>query len=319
MSPAPSTNATPCCVWRVRGTSNTVYLAGTSHVLPDNQVPFPSAFYAAYAQAKEVYVESDDDAGFLTKTRLLFRALKWFRRHQAEIACPRGRTLADYVSPETTARLKAFYGKRYAEKQTMTPAFLLLSSKAELGGEEGNNPGVEQPMLRAARRDRKPIGLLDDASLDDTVIELLDDLLRQIQHDLARRGADAVIAEEILDGSKDVEDLAAWRRGDLEAMCQDVEEMRRDSPEIYDKLLRQRNFRWLKKLHIVLRGRRDAIVLVGAADLWGEDGLLALLRREGFSCEQLHGIDRPPPAAVDASPAPRGISRHTAQKGAAWQ
>src|SRR5262249_30475286 len=46
-------------VFRIRGARNTFYLAGTCHIVADDQIPFPSPFYAAYQKAREIYVEMD--------------------------------------------------------------------------------------------------------------------------------------------------------------------------------------------------------------------------------------------------------------------
>src|SRR5687768_9307029 len=46
-------------VWRVRGKANTVYLVGTCHVVADDEIPFPSSYYAAYRDSQEVLVEAD--------------------------------------------------------------------------------------------------------------------------------------------------------------------------------------------------------------------------------------------------------------------
>jgi len=51
----------PTGVWRVRGFYNTVYLIGTSHIIEDDAIPFPSSFYAAYADSQIVYVEFNTD------------------------------------------------------------------------------------------------------------------------------------------------------------------------------------------------------------------------------------------------------------------
>lgn len=71
------------------------------------------------------------------------------------------------------------------------------------------------------------------------------------------------------------------------------EEMKKESAELYEKALRERNRKWIGKLDLLLRGRKNAMVLIGAAHLPGEDGLLELLRADGFAVEQMYGVDRP--------------------------
>ena len=96
----------PTGVWRVRGASNTVYLVGTSHVVAQTEIPFPSPYYAAYEDAKELLVEADPLS--FSGTWLVLSAVpgitRFFLKHASEFTCPKGRTLADYVSPETARR-----------------------------------------------------------------------------------------------------------------------------------------------------------------------------------------------------------------------
>src|SRR5687767_14610533 len=59
MTNQPIEGYVPTGVWRIRGAHNTVYLVGTCHVVDEEEIPFPSAFYAAYQDAKDIYVEYD--------------------------------------------------------------------------------------------------------------------------------------------------------------------------------------------------------------------------------------------------------------------
>src|SRR6185369_16927695 len=113
-------------VWRIRGLQNTVYLAGTSHEIADDQIPLPSPYYAAYRDSKIIYVEFDTDMSWFTKLRLLPKVMKWAISHRAELSCPKGRNLADYLSAGTIERLRAFYGKDYRKHERMTPLALVL-------------------------------------------------------------------------------------------------------------------------------------------------------------------------------------------------
>ena len=75
--------------------------------------------------------------------------------------------------------------------------------------------------------------------------------------------------------------VAAYRAGDFERIAALGEEERADDPTRYDLLLSGRNREWLPKLRPHLeRGR--AFVAVGAAHFPGTDGLIEMLRGEGY-------------------------------------
>ncbi len=290
MSSHPVEGYTPSGVFRVRGARNTVYLVGTSHVVADDQIPFPSSFYAAYQDSQEVYVETEPSLSFFTSLRLIPKLIKWGKAHQTELFCPKERNLGSYLSAGTVERLRALYGKDYAHKERMTPLFLLLMAE----GEDKNgvsSGGVEEAFTFQARKDGKPLRTLDDTGMMiDLIVPLMEEMLEKYRRDIARRGADAVVKENILDQPDD--DLV-WRRGDLAAVERDQAELRSETPLLYKTGVVERNQKWMGKLKRVLQAKQNVMVLVGIDHLGGKDGLLELLHQGGFNPEQMHGVDRP--------------------------
>jgi uncharacterized protein YbaP (TraB family) len=118
-------------------------------------------------------------------------------------------------------------------------------------------------------------------------------MLGGYQRDITSRGADTVVREALLNSPSESDIDLMWRHGDLAAAERVQGELKEESEELYDKLLRVRNRNWMRKLEPLLHGRKNVLVLVGAAHLPGEDGLLHLLRAAGFSAEQMYGVDRP--------------------------
>jgi uncharacterized protein len=75
--------------------------------------------------------------------------------------------------------------------------------------------------------------------------------------------------------------IAAYRAGDFEKLAAISELERADDPDRHEALLDARNRDWIPKLKPHLeRGR--AFVAVGAAHFPGEEGLIELLRAEGY-------------------------------------
>ena len=58
-------------------------------------------------------------------------------------------------------------------------------------------------------------------------------------------------------------------------------------PQMYDRLLIERNRTWLPKIEALFSRPKATFVVVGAAHLVGTEGLLQMLRAKGYSLEQL--------------------------------
>jgi uncharacterized protein YbaP (TraB family) len=83
-------------------------------------------------------------------------------------------------------------------------------------------------------------------------------------------------------GRREMADLiAAYRAGDFEKLAALSEEERTEDPKRHEVLLAARNRDWIPKLKPHLE-RGGAFVAVGAAHFPGNDGLIELLRGEGY-------------------------------------
>jgi len=291
MTNQPAEGYVPTGVWRIRGPQNIVYLVGTCHLVDEKEIPFPSAYYAAYQDSKDIYVEYDSLS--FSGTWMVLGAVpgmvRWILAHQSELSYPKGQTLTNHLSADTVTRLRAFYGPDFHSKERMTPLALVFWSEFQ-NTQGGNIGGADDLFTLLAHRDDKRIRSLDDSSVTDLINPTLDAILATYTRKIAERGADTVIKEEILDHQEETLD---WRYGDVSAAEKEVAEMKSDAPALYEKLLPGRNRQWLPKITLALQGQRNTMVLVGAMHLVGKEGLLQLLRDAGFKAEQMYGIDRP--------------------------
>jgi hypothetical protein len=57
-------------------------------------------------------------------------------------------------------------------------------------------------------------------------------------------------------------------------------------PEIHEKIIVQRNRRWLPEIEKLLQQGSAAMIVVGAAHLVGRDGIIEMLKTKGYSVEQ---------------------------------
>jgi uncharacterized protein YbaP (TraB family) len=57
-------------------------------------------------------------------------------------------------------------------------------------------------------------------------------------------------------------------------------------PEIHEKIIVERNRRWLPEIEKFLQHESGTLVAVGAAHLVGRNGIIEMLKTKGYSVEQ---------------------------------
>ncbi len=301
ISDKPLPGYVPTGVWRVIGSNgNIVYLAGTCHIVPDNQIPFPSTYYAAYLQSHDIFFEIDPDS--MSVKFMMLRAMPgvigFMVNHSSEMRNPKGQTLSQCLSPNTVKLLRAHYGSKYAEKERLSPLGLLMEHDL-MGDGDPNKGGVDDLFTLLAHRDHKKITSLDGQSVIKAIKPALEASIDEARKDIAKNGADAAVKKSILrTGGLD----ATWRYGitDREAL-KEFASMKNDYPVMYQMLLPQRNNQWIKSITRAIESKHTTTVFVGAGHFPGPDGLLALLRKEGYKPQQMYGIDHPKVTIAPAS------------------
>jgi uncharacterized protein YbaP (TraB family) len=157
--------------------------------------------------------------------------------------------------------------------------------------EKGVPDGLDKTFELQARRDKKKVRRLDDSSVNNTAILVMDEMLASWKRSIEKKGVDAVVEEALAD--KPEEDQRGWRFGDMKAVEAEQEEIKEESAVLYEQGIVERNKKWMVKLRKVLEKKEDTMVMVGIDHLGGSDGLLRALTEEGYKVEQLYGVDRP--------------------------
>jgi uncharacterized protein YbaP (TraB family) len=84
-----------------------------------------------------------------------------------------------------------------------------------------------------------------------------------------------------------VRDMAqAWSFGNVAAMEKMTLDEMKDSPELYQRLLVQRNLNWVPHVEACIKENSSCFIVVGAAHLVGPDGLPTLLAKKGYKVTQ---------------------------------
>jgi uncharacterized protein len=79
---------------------------------------------------------------------------------------------------------------------------------------------------------------------------------------------------------------AAWRQGDRGKMKElAITPIKKDFPKVYQQLIVQRNMDWIPEIENLLATKEVEFILVGAAHLVGEEGILAQLAARGYTIQ----------------------------------
>jgi uncharacterized protein YbaP (TraB family) len=93
------------------------------------------------------------------------------------------------------------------------------------------------------------------------------------------------------DIEKQIEDtVTAWKNGDTDRMIENVLiEPQQEYPElrsVYNKIYTQRNIKMTRKISRYLQGKKIYFIVVGAGHLIGEQGIVNLLKKRGYTLTQ---------------------------------
>ncbi len=263
-------------VWQASNGENTVYLAGTVHMLRAADYPLPAAFDQAYAQADALYFEINiDDMNAVGAQMTLMEQLMYTD----------GRNIESVLSPEAYDALTTFtadLGVPMMILQNMKPGMLVSTLEILSMQQLGFTPqGVDMYFHQRAKADGKAIAGFETVE-------------QQIGF-LAGMGVGEesefimMSLEELEKISTDIEVLVGpWRSGNTQQMNElFVESMKNSAPEAYDLLMASRNLDWMPEIEAMFEDADTELVLVGVAHLIGEDGLIQMLENRGYRLNQL--------------------------------
>jgi uncharacterized protein YbaP (TraB family) len=263
-------------VWSVRSGDNVIYLGGTVHLLRPSDYPLPEEFEEAYQGSSELYFETDiasmSDLSMQTQMlqQLTYSDDRLLRTVLSNEACT---VLSAYT--QTAGLPIAMLGKFKPELLISTLQILVFQSM-------GFTPqGVDAFFHARALRDGKAEGQLE------TVQEQIGFIAAMGE---GNESEFILLSLEDLVETGDVIDvmIGAWRSGDAGGLSElFVEDMKVETPALYDSLLLQRNLKWVPQIDRMLQDADTEFVLVGVAHIVGENGLLDLLSQKDYEINQL--------------------------------
>ncbi len=265
-------------LWKVSKGQSTVYLLGSMHFLKDGDYPLSPDVDAAYQHAGKLVFEIAPKELFSPDTIVL-------TDQHGKYHDPK-HTLKDDLSPALWQEIVDYGARNHlsvAQLQEYQPWLVSLTMMTIESAKIGMNglSGLDMHFMQMAAADHKPTSGLE--TVDDqlsifytTPIKAQEDMLKQSLN-------------EIADFPKEMnKEHDIWRRGDGEAMAADAKKQYAKYPELYEKLIAQRNRNWIPQIEKMLNNDKvDTFVVVGALHLAGPDGVVGLLRKKGYTVMRL--------------------------------
>lgn len=266
-------------LWKVSDADNSVYLLGSMHLLTAADYPLARAVEAAFADSAQLVFEiAPDPPGQVHLEQAMVQAA--LRRD--------GTTLQQSLPVATWQALQAYaqaQGMPVAALQGYKAWFVALMVMMAESQKAGLHSalGLDQYFMQRAAQAGKATAGLESAQAQ---MALFDGMGAQAQAQFLQETlADAPHTKSQMDAL-----LAAWRQADEAALVRlGLDDLRRDYPALYQSVNLARNRAWLPQVQALLRDsqRDNALVVVGALHLLGDDGLVHQLARKGYRVQRL--------------------------------
>ena len=254
-------------LWEISGNNlpHPSYLFGTFHLMCREDIRFSNELKQAIKKVSQVYFEMDLDDPSNTLGALLFINMK------------DGRSLKDLYKPEEYMRLEKYFKDSLQMSlsmiQHMKPGFLdaflfpkMMPCKTM--------SGVEEELLKIAKVEKKETRGLETAEFQAAVFDSIPyekqakELLNTIDSiDLYKKNFDTM--------------LHVYKTQQLGAIEKMFTKTELGMDENRDILLDARNKNWVEQIKKILP-EKNIFLAVGAGHLVGENGLIALLKKEGY-------------------------------------
>ncbi len=262
-------------LWRVAKGDHRLFIGGTVHLLSKADYPFPDEFEQVFREVDTVIFETDLDA---------FSGAEMQADMLRKLTYPDGIRLQSKLSAKAYRALAAYCktaGIPLDSLQNMKPAMVvLILTISQLKQLDMADTGVDQFFLKKAKASSKKVVGLESAEAQ---IQVLENMGKGQENELILSSI-----KELQSTPRAIKGIkSAWRNGNLKELENiGIQSMQSEFPQLRKNLLTSRNQAWLPKIKAQLETSEKALILVGALHLAGDDGLIALLKKQGYTVVQ---------------------------------
>ncbi|PYI91892.1 MAG: TraB/GumN family protein [Verrucomicrobia bacterium] len=261
-------------MWVIKDADSTIYLIGTLHLLKHDTEWNAEKVKKTVHDATELWLEVADFDNEAALAPLM-----------AKFGIDPQHPLSSRLNGEQRQKLEkiaATYAIPVASLEPMRPwlAALVLAVGPIMKAGYDPKAGVERVLNAQALAEGDKIRGFETAEEQIQILAGLSD-----EEQIAFLNS---ILDDLEKGLDLLDKLAkAWIDGDTDTIKRlSVDDMKKEAPTVYQKLIVQRNIAWSEKIAAMLKGSGVQQIAVGAAHLVGPDSVQAQLAKRGIKVEK---------------------------------
>jgi uncharacterized protein YbaP (TraB family) len=277
LAAAPAQPQAHPALWKLADADTTIYLFGTIHILPAGTNWMDPAIKRAVDGAQSLTIETvlDQDPSKVATILMTTGTAKGLP------------PLAERVPPARRAQLAALvkasgFPPQMLDGMKSWAAAIMLTGAAlsQIGVDAAASPGVEPQLTALFRAAGKPVEGLETP-------EQQLGFFNQLPESAQRAFLVATLDSPEKARAEFREMIAAWSRGDPDAIQRAFDKDPEFTPALRDLLIRQRDRNWAEALAKRLDQPGTVFVAVGAGHLVGPDSVQAMLAKKGLKVERV--------------------------------
>lgn len=259
-------------LWKIsgKGIEQPSYIFGTIHIIPKDDFFFTDLMNEKFDSCKKLILEIDIN---LSLSEQINAAKK--------MIFPDGKTLSDYMTNEEFSELKTYLLDTLKIKEStfkrMQKIKPLMSSSLIINDLIGKSKTYEQEFNKRAKKNGMAVEGLETLDFQINLINnvSIEDQIKMLTEDSS--------SENPMDNYYKMVEI--YKKQDLDSLKTLIDSD--DSmAELGDEFLKDRNTDWISKIKKLIK-ENSVFIAVGAGHLAGKDGVLNLLRKEGYNIEPI--------------------------------
>jgi uncharacterized protein len=253
-------------LWEITGNGlkKPSYIFGTFHIMCKDDIHFSENLKTAIKTANEVYFEMDLDNPKTMLGGLTMMNMK-------------NKTLADLYTKDELQKLTTFF------KDSIKMSLSFFNKMKPMMLEALLYPrmmpcktpsGIETELMVIAKKEKKEIKGFETMEFQSAIFDSVpyETQAKALLKDIDSTEKFKAFFNKMLD---------IYKNQEIDKLAQMLADTTFSGGENDDALLKNRNINWVKQLKTILR-ENNIFMAVGAGHLFGKDGLIVLLRKEGY-------------------------------------
>lgn len=265
-------------LWKIEGKelANPSFLFGTIHMIPKEDYFLPDGMEEALQQCRKIFFEIDLDK--LNDPSSLFGLME-------NIFMKNDTSLSDLVSKEEYDKLNAYFenlGFPLVMFERMKPMFLSALAGVDanpMALQDGSFKSYELELAELAKKNKLEVDGLETIEFQ---LSIFDSIPYSIQ---AKMLLESVSAST--DNTEEVKQMYKnYKLQNLEALNKTISNENQQLKPYLDMILYNRNKNWIPIMRSEM-SKGNCFFAVGAGHLSGKQGVISLLRNEGYTLSPL--------------------------------